>query len=165
LVKDSKKMRMYCEAVSQYIEDGPAQLTDKGDHKADKIRYLPHHGVFREDRATTKCRVRFDSNAKMYDGHSLNSCLQKLPGPKLQPDPGHVLIIFRCHRIGMMADIKEMFLQIKLKHQTSEQSQIPVERWTDSLSTRSLLHDLSDIRRYPVSFPLHCYSTKACKRT
>ena len=104
---------MSFEAVSQYIEDGHARPIDEEDHKADKIRYLPHHGVFREDRATTKYRVVFDSSAKTYDGQSLNSCLLK--GPKLQPDLGHVLIRFRCHRVGIMADIKRMFLHIKLK--------------------------------------------------
>ena len=83
LAKDSEKARMYCEAVSQYTEDGHARPIDE-DHKADKIRYLPHHGVFRKDKATTKCRVLFDCSAKTYDGQSLNSCLLK--GPKLQPD-------------------------------------------------------------------------------
>ena len=77
LARDSEKARMYCEAVRQYIEDGHARAIDEKDHKADKIRYLPHHGVFREDRATTKCRVVFDSSAKTYDGQSLNSCLLK----------------------------------------------------------------------------------------
>ena len=69
--------------------------------------------MFREDRTTTKCWVVFDSSAKTADGVSLNSCLLK--GPKLQPDLGHVMIRFRCHRIGLTADIKKMFLQIKLK--------------------------------------------------
>ena len=72
---------MYCEAVKQYIVDGHARAIDEEDGKADKIRYIPHHGVFREDRATTKCRVVFDSSAKSPDGVSLNSCLLK--GPKL----------------------------------------------------------------------------------
>ncbi|XP_044163933.1 uncharacterized protein LOC122948303 [Acropora millepora] len=106
---------MYCEAVSQYIEDGHARPIDEEDHKADMIRYLPHHGVLREDTATTKCRVVFNSSAKTHDGQSLNSCLLK--GPKLQPDLGHVLFRFRRHRIGIMADINKMFLQIKLKRQ------------------------------------------------
>ena len=96
---------MYCEAVSQYIEDGHARPIDEEDHKADKIRHLNRHGVFREDRATTRCRVVFDSSAKTYDGQFLNSCLPK--GPKLQPDLGHVVIRFRCQRVGIMADIKD----------------------------------------------------------
>ena len=106
---------MYCDAVNQYIDDGHARPIVKEDSKADKIRYLPHLAVFREDRTTTKCRVVFDSSAKTVDGVSLNSCLLK--GPKLQPDLEHVMIRFRCHRVGLMADIKKMFLQIKLKRE------------------------------------------------
>ena len=97
---------MYSEEVRQYIEDGHAQLIDEKDPKADKIRYLPHHVVFREDRATTKCRVLFDSSAKTYDGQSLNSCLLK--SPKLQPDLRHVLIRFRSHPVSVMADVKKI---------------------------------------------------------
>ena len=115
LIKHVEKKRMYCDAVNQYIDDGHARAIVKEDSKADKIRYLPHHAVFREDRTTTKCRVVFDSSAKTADGVSLNSCLLK--GPKLQPDLGHVMIRFRCHRIGLMADIKKIFLQIKLKRE------------------------------------------------
>ena len=48
LAKDSEKARMYCEAVSQYIEDGHARPIGEEDHKAEKIGYLPHHGVFRD---------------------------------------------------------------------------------------------------------------------
>ncbi|XP_068739647.1 uncharacterized protein [Montipora capricornis] len=91
LVKHPEKNKMYCEAVNQYINDGHARAIVKEDSKADKIRYLPHHAVFREDRTTTKCQVVFDSSAKTADGVSLNSCLLK--GPKLQPDLGHVMII------------------------------------------------------------------------
>ena len=93
---------MYCEAVSQYIEDGHARPIDEEDRKAEKITYLPYHGVFREDRATTKCRVLFDSSAKTYDGQSLNSCLKD---PKLQPDPGHVLMRFMIVAYGAIGSV------------------------------------------------------------
>ena len=111
LSKHSEKKRMYCEAVNQYIVDGHARAIDKEDEKTDKIRYLPHHAVFREERSTTKCRTRvvFDSSAKSADGVSLNACLLK--GPRLQPDLGHVMIRFRCHEIGLMADIKKTFFK------------------------------------------------------
>ena len=107
LIKHVEKKRLYCEAVNQYNNDGHARAIVKEDSKADKIRYLPHHAVFREDRTTTKSTTA--------EGVSLNSCLLK--GPKLQPDLGHVMIRFRCDRIGLMADIKKMVLQIKLKRE------------------------------------------------
>ena len=54
----------------------------------------------------------FDAVGKSTDGVSLNDCL--LPGPALQPDLVSLLIRFRCHRVGMMADVRKMFLQIKI---------------------------------------------------
>ncbi|XP_015775674.1 PREDICTED: uncharacterized protein LOC107353801 [Acropora digitifera] len=132
LIKHVEKKRMYCDAVNQYIDDGHARAIVKEDSKADKIRYLPHYAVFREDRTTTKCRVVFDSSAKTADGVSLNSCLLK--GPKLQPDLGHVMIRFRCHRIGLMADIKKMFLQIKLKREDQNSYRF---LWRDSQADKT----------------------------
>ena len=64
-----------------------------------------------------------------------------------------------------MTDIKKMFLQIKLKRQdqNSHRFQIPVERSAYPSGTRNLLHDPSDIWRYPFSFPVHCYIQKHVK--
>ena len=101
--------------MNQYVIDSHAKEITK-DHEQQEeaaVRYLPHHAVFREDKAKSKCRIVFDSNSKTFDGVSLNACMLK--GPKLQPDLVQVLIRFRCHRIALMADIKKMFLQILLK--------------------------------------------------
>ena len=68
LAKDSEKAIMYWEAVSQCIEDGYARPIDEKDDKADKIRYIPHHGVFREERATKMYRVVFHSSERTPDG-------------------------------------------------------------------------------------------------
>ena len=47
----------------------------------------------------------------------MSQCKPAFKGPKLQPDLRHVLIRFRCHQVGIMTDIKKMFLQIKLNCQ------------------------------------------------
>ena len=49
------------------------------DKKPGKVRYLPHHAVYREDKASTKTRIVFDGSR--HDGNevSLNDCV--LPGP------------------------------------------------------------------------------------
>ncbi|KAL9978335.1 hypothetical protein ACROYT_G015836 [Oculina patagonica] len=66
LVKNPVKTRMYCEAVKQYIDDGHTRAIDEEDNKADKIRYIPHHGVFREERATTKLQKHAKEYEKEY---------------------------------------------------------------------------------------------------
>lgn len=106
---------MYRNAMMQYFSQGHAREITDEDNQFEKIRYLPHHGVFREDKTTTKCRIVFDGSARTPDVVSLNSCLLK--GPNLQPDLGQVLIRFRSHRIVLMTDILKMFLQIGLKRE------------------------------------------------
>ena len=82
------------------------------DKKPEKVRYLPHHAVYPEDKASTKTRIVFDGSC--HDGNevSLNDCV--LPGPALQPNLVSVLLRFQSHPIAIMADVQKMFLQIKL---------------------------------------------------
>ena len=77
------------------------------------VRYLPHHCVVREDRATTKVRVVFDAASKDKNGIALNDLM--MAGPNLNPDLYGVLIRFRLNPVAMTADIKQAFLQIELK--------------------------------------------------
>ena len=112
VTEEPEKAQMYKDAVNQYLKDGHARLVTAEDEKTCRIHYLPHHPVFRQEKSTTKCRAVFDAAAKSTDGVSLNDCV--LPGPALQPDLVSLLIRFRCHRVGMMADVRKMFLQIKI---------------------------------------------------
>ena len=73
--------------------------------------YLPHFGVVREDRQTTKVRVVYDAAAK-YRGKCLND--EMFAGPKLQLDILDILIAFRRGAIALVGDIKEMFCQVAM---------------------------------------------------
>ena len=70
----------------------------------DCSHFLPHHGVMKQDRETTKLRVVFDGSAKSSNDLSLNDCLQK--GPNLVPHPFNTVIKFRGYPIGIIADMK-----------------------------------------------------------
>ncbi len=74
--------------------------------------YLPVHGVFKDSSTTTKVRAVFDASARTSTGLSLNDTL--LPGPNLYPLLPDVLLKFRCHPVGMSADISKMFREILL---------------------------------------------------
>ncbi len=76
------------------------------------LNYLPHHGVFKMDRISTKCRVVFDASSKNSEGISLNENL--LPGPRRQLDIVHLLINFRLHPTVIVGDISRMFYCINL---------------------------------------------------
>ena len=76
--------------------------------------YLPHFPVVRMDKTTTKVRIVFDCSAKC-KGTSLNDMI--LAGPKLQQDFFNVLVRFRRNPVGIVCDIKEMYLQIEIKEE------------------------------------------------
>ena len=112
LKRDPVKAESYCAAINQYVEKGFAEEVSEQRNEDGIVRYLPHHAVFRADKRTTKCRIVFAASAREEGGVSLNDCV--LPGPALQPNLASVLIRFRTHRIGLMADVEKMFLQVKL---------------------------------------------------
>ena len=113
LKRNDERAAAYSEAINQYIQDGYAEeVIDDSSEVEKRVRYLPHHAVFREDKSSTKTHIVFDASAHDTDEASLNDCV--LPGPALQPNLVSVLLRFRSHPIAIMADVKKMFLQIKL---------------------------------------------------
>ncbi|CAB4005139.1 Hypothetical predicted protein [Paramuricea clavata] len=115
LLRNSIRAEAYKSSINQNHERGFAEEvkdTKAHDNDIKLVRYLPHHAVFHDDKKTPKCRVVFDASAREEDGVSLNDYV--LPGPALQPNLVSVLLRFRTHKIGLMADIEKMFLQIKL---------------------------------------------------
>ncbi|GFU03969.1 integrase catalytic domain-containing protein [Trichonephila clavipes] len=66
-----------------------------------------------KDNSTTKVRPVFDGSAKMRNFVSINECIEK--GPSLIEMIPAILNRFRWGKIGVIADIKQAFLQIALK--------------------------------------------------
>ena len=113
LKRNDERAAAYSEAINQYIQDGYAEeVIDDSSEVEKNVRYLAHHAIFCEDNSSTKTRIVFDASAHDTDEASLNDCV--LPGPALQPNLVSVLLRFRSHPIGIMADVKKTFLQIKL---------------------------------------------------
>ena len=79
--------------------------------RSNQIHYLPHHGVVREDKSTTKLRVVFDATART-SGPSLNDCLYT--GPSFKQRIADILVRFRLFPIGLVADIEKAFLMVSI---------------------------------------------------
>ena len=76
--------------------------------------YIPHKAVVRDTAETTKLRVVYDASARAYSGApSLNECLN--PGPPLQNKLWSVLVRSRFHPVAVAGDIKQAFLQVRIK--------------------------------------------------
>ncbi|CAG7727908.1 unnamed protein product, partial [Allacma fusca] len=84
----------------------PTQLVDSDDASY----YLPHHAIIKESSSTTKCRVVFDASAKTTTKASLND--QLMVGPVLQDNLHTLLVRWRFWLVPLVADIKQMYLQI-----------------------------------------------------
>ena len=77
----------------------------------ERVHYLPHHAVIRQDKMTTKIRIVYDASTKE-NGLSLNDCLHT--GPKFGQNILDILLRFRIHQTALMADIEKAFLMISV---------------------------------------------------
>ena len=97
---------------SNYAEEVPQNEI----YQAKRIWYLPHHGVV-TSKKPDKLRVVFDCSAK-FKGESTNGkCLQ---GPHLNNNPLSILLNFRVHSYGKMADIEAMYNQVKIANKDKD---------------------------------------------
>ena len=92
--------------TSQIIERVPSNQVAR---ETGQVHYLPHRPVIRNDKDTTKIRAVFDASCKV-NGPSLNECLYS--GPNLLAKIFDILLRFRLNKIGVLADIKQAFLNV-----------------------------------------------------
>ena len=76
-----------------------------------RLHYLPHHGVFRHDKQTTKLRVVYDASA-ITDSPSLNDCLHT--GPNFGQNILEILLRFRMHHVALVGDVEKAFLMVSV---------------------------------------------------
>ena len=110
---DECLLKEYECTFQQQLQSGIIERVPKSQEKDKGCYFLPHHGVIRQDKATTKLRIVFDGSSKAKGGSSLNECLDK--GPNLTPHVFNILVRFRVHRVGLVADIEKAFHQIVIE--------------------------------------------------
>ncbi|GFS68827.1 integrase_H2C2 domain-containing protein [Trichonephila clavipes] len=76
------------------------------DIEPNKTYYIPHHGVYRPEKSSTKLRVVFNASCPTSNGRSLNS-LQANDGI-IQDELFSIIIRFRKQPIAITADIEKM---------------------------------------------------------
>ena len=64
LKKDESLLREYDQTIRQQIDSKIIEECEKSQDTEDRSHFLPHHGVIKQDRQTTKLRVVFDGSAK-----------------------------------------------------------------------------------------------------
>ena len=99
----------YDHQLKSLLEEGHIELLPKD---CVPQSYLPHRGVVKMDRETTKLRIVHDASAKSEGGLSLNDALEK--GPNLLPLFWGILLRFRIGKVGIVGDLEKAFLQLSL---------------------------------------------------
>lgn len=112
LEKDPDLYMKYDQIIQDQKEKG---IVEEVDHEpTGKAFYLPHKPVIRESAETTKIRIVFDASAKTSSSAaSLNDCLET--GPPTQNLIWDILIRNRSRPITLSGDIKQAFLQIRVR--------------------------------------------------
>ena len=79
LKHDPEILKEYDCTIQEQLAKGVIEPVFPDERTTNQVHYLPHHGVVRSDKATTKLHVVYDASSKV-SGPSLNECLYK--GPK-----------------------------------------------------------------------------------
>lgn len=91
--------------MNEMITEGHMQLVNRLPNGP--TYHIPHHAV------TSKFRVVFDASCQTDRNVSLNEV--QLIGEKLQNDLQDIIMRFDCHPVAVTADIRKMYLQVKVK--------------------------------------------------
>ena len=112
LRQDPKIFHEYDRIISEQLETGIISRVSEMEDP-EKVSYLPHSAVVRENAETTKVRVVYDASCKDKNTRtSLNDCLHV--GPSLTPLIFDILLRFRDARVALVGDIAKAFLNIEV---------------------------------------------------
>ena len=111
--RDEKLKKDYEEIIEKQLESGIIEAAPE-EPTGERVYYMPHKPVVRNEATSTKVRMVFDASAKPTPNtNSVNDCM--FTGPPLQPLLWDILIRARMAPQLILADIQKAFLQIGLK--------------------------------------------------
>lgn len=114
LRKEPPVLEEYNKIIEEQLHQGIIERVDEPEEQpTGQIHYLPHQAVIRKEAVTTKIRVVFDASSKVPNHPSLNDCTHT--GPSLTPAILDILLRFRGHKVGLVADIERAFLNIAVE--------------------------------------------------
>ena len=107
LKRDPAVMAKYDEAIQDQLQTGVIERVSTLE-SAEKVHYLVHHAVIREEAETTKVGIAFDATCKEHrSSTSLNDCLHFWPSLTLLIFD--ILLRFRHYRVPLIGDIGKAF--------------------------------------------------------
>ena len=130
LQRDPEMLDQYHKIIQDQLKEGIVEnLTDDPVKNA---YYIPHQPVIRKAAESTKIRIVYDASAKASESSpSLNDCLET--DPPLQNLLWDVLVRNRLKPVALSADIKQAFLQVRIRPEDRDSLSLEVLRFTRAL--------------------------------
>ena len=105
-----KRLRNELEVLKEYdivirvqLNKRIVEFVSEPNEDANRLPYLPHNAVIRQDKSTTKLRVVYDASARSR-GPSLNDCWYG--GPSLTQNIVDIMLRLRAHKVVLTGDIE-----------------------------------------------------------
>ncbi|GBO42527.1 hypothetical protein AVEN_214715-1 [Araneus ventricosus] len=114
----------------------------------DLTYYMPHHGIYRPQKSTTKLRTVFNAFTLTTSGKSLNSI--QYNGGVTQDDIFTLLVSFRKHIFAFTADIRQMYRMINI-----DENQQKLQRilWKEDVNKPIKMYQLNTVTYGTVGAP------------
>ncbi|GBM87017.1 hypothetical protein AVEN_40602-1 [Araneus ventricosus] len=121
LSKNPELLPLYRDFMQEYEALGHMELVTDNNEPSTSY-YLPHHGVFKPDKTSTKLRVVFNASALSSNGLSLNDI--QMNGGLTQEDLFSIMLRFRKNKFVFSADIRKMYRMILVDPQQRDLQRI-----------------------------------------
>ncbi|GFT58567.1 integrase catalytic domain-containing protein [Trichonephila clavipes] len=125
LIRDPQYLKLYRDFIHEYDQLGHTKEVVVENDKSEVAYYMPHHGILRTEKSTTKLRVVFNATNPTSNGLSLNSI--QYNGGLVQNDLFTIMVKFREHLYAFMADVKMMSQQPLLRILWKKSPEDPVK--------------------------------------
>ncbi|GFS56538.1 DUF1758 domain-containing protein [Trichonephila clavipes] len=154
LSRDQDYQKLYRDFLKEYEELGHMTKI-KESVEPEYTYYMPHHGIYRPQKSTTKLRTVFNASALTANGKSLNSI--QYNGGIIQDDLFSLLVRFRKHIYAFTADIRQMYRMIDV-----DVSQRPLQRilWKGDVNEPVKVYQLNTVTYGTASAPFLAMRTQ-----
>ncbi|GFV75542.1 integrase catalytic domain-containing protein [Trichonephila clavipes] len=138
LSRDSSYLSLSAEFLKEYEELSHLERVVKSSEPPTHY-YIPHHGVLRPEKLTTKLRIVFNGSSPTTTGISLNDILLKV---EVKEDVFETIYCFRRHKFAFTTDIQKMYRQILIN---PDQQVLQRIIWKDGLDAEILTYRLKTV--------------------
>ncbi|GFX87633.1 integrase catalytic domain-containing protein [Trichonephila clavipes] len=135
---EDRLLSLYAEFLKEYEELGHLERVVESSEPPTHY-YIPHHGVLRPEKLTTKLRIVFIGSSPTTTGISLNDILLK---GEVKEDVFETISRFRRHKFAFTTDIQKMYRQILINPDQQDLQRII---WKHGLDAEILTYRLKTV--------------------